>query len=157
LSWAAVATSGTSFVSNVAALYAALNPASVPAGPMFLAVSYDIMVDLITPTGLEGPAFWNASVDLGSYMPSSSAGGLTMFADWNMPAGTMLLGSRQGAAIYGGPETSADVRVVDVSLLGVDIGVYFYAALAVEYTGAFSKRSGITTMAAGSSSSKASK
>lgn len=150
-------TPGTSFVTNVKALFAALNPALTPAGPMFLAVSYDIMLDLIDVTGLNGPAFWDASMSLGSMIPDASAGGLTMFTDWNMPAGTMLLGSRQGAASYGGPDSSADIRVVDVSLLGIDIGVYFYAALAIEYPEAFAKLSGVTATAASSTSSTAAK
>jgi hypothetical protein len=69
----------------------------------------------------------------------------------------MLLGSRQGAANYGGPDTSADVRVVDVSLLGVDIGVYFYAALAIEYPGAFAKLSAVTIPLAGAAPVKSAK
>lgn len=153
LAVATAGTPGTDFVSNVQALFAALNPTSTPAGPLFLAVSNDILVDMVGVTGLNGPAFWNASIDLGSSPADGSAGGLLMFRDKNLGAGTMLLGSRNGAATYGGPDSLTDVRVVDVSLLGIDIGVYFYAALAIEYAGAFAKLSGITTFAAPASSS----
>jgi hypothetical protein len=134
---AAPATATGTFVGDVQALFAALTPGSVPPGPMFLAVAYDVAVGMIGVTGTDGPAFWSASINLGDFDPSGTSGGLTMFTDWNLPPGVMILGSRLGASSYGGPDSSADVRVVDVSLLGIDIGVYFYAALAIEYPDAF--------------------
>ena len=81
---------------------------------------------------------------LGDAMPDSSGGGLDMFVDPNLPAKTMLLGSKAAATSYGGPATSADVRVVDVGLLGYDIGVYFFAALAITHPTAFVKLTGVT-------------
>jgi hypothetical protein len=156
LAVAAAGTPGTSFVDNVQALFAALDWDATPPGPMFLAMSGDIAVSMIGVTGLDGPAFWDAGINLGTFDPSTSAGGLNIFTDRNLPAGTMLLGASNAAANYGGPDTSANVRVVDVSLLGMDIGVYFYAALAVEYPGAFAKLTGVVT-AAGARTSNAAK
>jgi hypothetical protein len=132
------------FVNCVMALYAALNPATTPPGPLFLAMSWDVQVAVIGVTGLNGPAFWNMSMTLGDAMPASAGGGLDMFVDPNLPAKTMLLGSKAAATSYGGPSTSADVRVVDVGLLGYDIGVYFFAALAITHPTAFVKLTGVT-------------
>ena len=131
------------FVNCVAALYAALNPLTTPPGPLFLAMSYDVQIAMIGVTGLQGPAFWGMSMQIGDMMPDASSG-LDMFVDPNLPAKTMLLGSKSAATSYGGPSTSADVRVVDVGLLGYDIGVYFFAALAVTYPTAFAKLTGVT-------------
>ena len=132
------------FVNCVMALYAALNPATTPPGPLFLAMSWDVQVAMIGVTGLNGPAFWNMSMTLGDAMPDSAGGGLDMFVDPNLPAKTMLLGSKAAATSYGGPASSADVRVVDVGLLGYDIGVYFFAALAITHPTAFVKLTGVT-------------
>ena len=142
LAAATAATAGTDFVSNVAALYAALDPTTTPAGSLFLAVSYDVHTSLIGVTGDVGPAYWDLSIGLGSMIPGVNGG---IVVDPWLPAGTMLLGSKAGAVSYGGPAESADVRVVDVSLLGIDIGVYFMAALAIPYPDAFAKLTGIVT------------
>jgi len=145
LAAATAATPGADFVSNVAALYGALDPTTTPAGSLFLAVSYDIHTSLIGVTGDVGPAYWDLSIGLGSMIPGVDGG---IIVDPWLPAGTMLLGSKAGAVSYGGPAESADVRVVDVSLLGYDIGVYFMAALAIPYPDAFAKLTGIVTAAA---------
>lgn len=131
------------FVNCVAALYAALNPLTTPPGPMFVAMSYDVYVGAIGVTGLNGPAFWGMNLNLGEMTP-----GVTSTPDFvvdaNLPAKTMILGSKNAATTYGGPSTSADVRVVDVGLLGYDIGVYFFAALAITYPTGFAKLTGVT-------------
>src|SRR4029077_5796024 len=77
--------------------------ATTPPGPLFLAMSWDVQVAVIGVTGLNGPAFWNMSMTLGDAMPDSSGGGLDMFVDPNLPAKTMLLGSKAAATSYGGP------------------------------------------------------
>jgi hypothetical protein len=153
LTAAAAGTAGASFVENVKALFAVLAGKKVPPGPLFLALSYDVWLDTVDVTGLEGPAFWDMSISFGSYLPDASTGGLYAFVDPNLPPGTMLLGSRQGAANYGGPATTANLRVVDVSLLGYNVGVYFYATPAVLYPEAFAKLSGLSTLGAESESS----
>jgi hypothetical protein len=130
------------FPASVAKLFGSLNPNSTPGGPLFLAVAYDVALTMIPIKGLDGPALWSARIDLSGMIPEATAGGLRMFVDWNLPAGTWLLGSSLAAAFYGNPETPANLRVIDVSLLGVDIGVYFYGALAIEYPQAFAKLSG---------------
>lgn len=140
LAGAAAATPGASFVANVQAMFAALNPATTPPGPLFLAMAYNVAVPLIGVTGLNGPAFWEASFDFGQMVPTLDSGSMPfMFVDWNLPVDTMLLGARNGASYYQSPGAPADIRVVDVSLLGVDVGVYGYIALAIEYPGAFVK------------------
>jgi hypothetical protein len=134
------ATPGASFVANVQAMFAALNPATTPAGGLFLALAYNVAVPLIGITGLNGPAFWDATFDFGQMVPTLDSSNMPfMFVDWNLPADTMLLGSRNGASVYKNAGAPADVRVVDVSLLGVDVGVYGYLAVAVEYPGSFVK------------------
>jgi hypothetical protein len=139
LAAATPATPGASFVANVQAMFAALNPATTPAGPLFLALSYNVAVPLIGITGLNGPAFWDATFDFGQMVPTLDSTNMPfMFVDWNLPADTMILGSRNGASVYKSA-SPADLRVVDVSLLGVDVGVYGYLALAIEYPGSFVK------------------
>ena len=144
------------FTANVQALFAALDPATTPAGALFLACSHDVYVHLIGVTGDVGPAYWDLSLNISSMSPETSSG-LDTFIDPYLPAGTMLLGSKTGAVSYGGPSTSADVRVVDVGLLGYDIGVYFYAALAIPYPDAFAKLTGIVPPVTGGAASTSSK
>jgi hypothetical protein len=146
LAVATAAVAGTTFLENVKALFAALAPPKkVPLGPLFLALSYDVWLDTIDVTGLDGPAYWDLSINFGSFLPDQTTDSLLTYVSPNLPAGTMLLGSRQAAASYGGPETSADIRVVDVSLLGIDLGVYFFAVLAIEYPEAFAKLTGLVS------------
>jgi hypothetical protein len=133
---AAVATPGASFLANVQALLAALNPTLTPAGPLFVAMSYDVALPLISVTTQNGPAFWDGSISFGSSLPTVNADGLTMFVDWNLPAKTMLGGSTQAATVHKSAGAPADIRVVDVSLLGLDVGVYGYIAVTPEYPGA---------------------
>ena len=61
-----------------------------------------------------------------------------MVVDPNLPAKTMIAGSTQAATVYKSAGAPADIRVVDVSLLGLDVGVYGYVAVTVEYPGAIS-------------------
>jgi hypothetical protein len=139
LAVATAATPGASFLANVQALLAALNPATTPPGPLFLAMAYNIAVPLVSVTTNNGPAFWDGSINFGGMTPDVSGGGLTMFIDWNLPPDFMLLGSAAGATWHQSAGAPADIRVVDVSLLGLDVGVYGYTALAIEYPGAFAK------------------
>ena len=55
---AAVGTPGASFLGNVQALLAALDPALTPAGPLFVAMSHDIAMPTIGVQTPDGPAFW---------------------------------------------------------------------------------------------------
>lgn len=139
LNVAGVVPPATDFVSNIAALVGAMNPATTPGGPLFVAVSQDVGVGLIGVNQADGPAFWSGSVRFGSMPVSADAGGLLIFVDPNLPIKTYLAGSRQGATWHQSPGAPADIRVVDVSLLGLDIGVYGFGALTVEWPGAFQK------------------
>ena len=72
------------FVNCVKALYAKLNPATTPPGPLFLAMSYDLFGRLIGVTGLNGPAFWNVSMSTSATDPRACPAGLNMFVDPNL-------------------------------------------------------------------------
>jgi hypothetical protein len=140
LATATAATPGADFLANVKALMAALNPATTPPGPLFLAMAYNIFTSLIDVKGLNGPAYWDLGINFGDMVPDAGpAGGLNAFVDWNLPPDIMLLGSSQGATWHQSAGAPADIRVVDVSLLGLDVGVYGYTCLTIEYPGAFAK------------------
>ena len=77
--------------------------------------------------------------------PSVTGGGLDMFVDTSLPAGTMIGGSKQAATVHKSAGAPADIRVVDVSLLGLDVGVYGYLAVTVEYPKAHRQDDGDTS------------
>jgi hypothetical protein len=139
LAVAQAATPGADFLANVAALYAELDPAVTPSGPLFLAMSRDVALPLITVTAMDGPAYWSGAIRFGDVIPQTDADGLNAFVDWNLPPGTMLMGASNGATWHQSAGAPADIRVIDVSLLGLDVGVYGYVCLTIEYPGAFAK------------------
>jgi HK97 family phage prohead protease len=139
LGLAGVVPPGADFVENIALLVGAMDPAATPGGSLFVAVSQDVGVGLIGVKQVNGPAFWDGTITFGSMPVTGTAGGLSIFIDTNLPANTYLAGSRQGATWHQNPGAPADVRVVDVSLLGLDIGVYGFGALTVEWPGSFQK------------------
>jgi len=132
-------TVGISFIDAMAALVGGLSPATTPPGGLFLCMSYDLGVGLIGVPQDKGPAFWDGSVSFGAFTPSVNAGGLSAFVDPNMPASTYLLGHRQGATWYDLPGTPFTLQAVNVGLLGLDVAVYGYGALGVQYPGSFTK------------------
>lgn len=129
----------TSFIDVVAALVGALSPATTPPGGLFLAMAYDVGVGLIGVTRDQGPAFWDGNVNFGAFTPTTTMGGLSAFVDPNMPAGTYLLGHRQGATWYSVPGVPFNLRAINVANLGLDIAVYGYGALGIQYPGSFAK------------------
>lgn len=128
-----------SFISIVASLVGALSPATTPPGGLFLAMSYDVGVGLIGVPRDAGPAFWDGNVGFGQFLPTTTMGGLSAFVDPNMPANTYLLGHRQGATWYAVPGVPFNLRAINVANLGLDIAVYGYGALGVQFPGAFVK------------------
>ena len=110
-----------------------MNPTAVPQGGLFLVVSYDVGVGLIGVQQNDGPAFWDGSVSFGSFQPSAQMSGMTVIVDVNMPARTYLLGQRNAATWYDLPGTPFSLRAVNVGHLGLDIAVYGYGALGVQY------------------------
>lgn len=125
---------GATFLENVQALIGALDPALTPAGQLFVAMSSDVALPLISVKQADGPAFWSGSINFGNMTSTvTNDAGLTIFVDWNLPANTMLGGSTQAAPVHVSPGAPADIRVVDVSLLGLDVGVYGYIAVTPEY------------------------
>ena len=149
-----MATPGTAFLENVANLLAALDPALTPAGPLFVAMSHDVALPMISVQQPDGPAFWSGSINFGGMTPTLSADGLNMFVDTNLPAGTMIGGSTAAATVHMSAGAPVELRVVDVSLLGLDVGVYGFLCVTVEYPKAIAKMTGIVapTMAASSTS-----
>jgi hypothetical protein len=141
------------FITIVGKLVSALSPATTPPGGLFLAMAYDVGAGLISVKRDDGPAFWDGSVSFGSFMPSTNVGGLTAFVDPNLPASTYLLGHRQGATWYAPAGVPFRLTATNVGLLGLDIAVYGYGALGVQYPGAFVK----TTNAPGPTAARAAK
>jgi hypothetical protein len=140
LAVAEAVTPGADFLANIQALIGALDPAVTPAGPLFVAMATNVAIPLISVPVNEGPAYWNGRINFSSMTSTVDGDGMPlMFVDWNLPADTMLAGSRQAATWYQSAGAPADIRVVDVSLLGLDVGVYGYGALTIEYPGALAK------------------
>ena len=133
-----VAPGAGTFLDRVQLLMASLDPAATPAGPLFLAMSYDVAMPLISVKQQDAPGWWTGSISFGSMTPNVNADGLNVIIDWNLPAKTMIAGSTQAATVHKSAGAPADIRVVDVSLLGLDVGVYGFIAVTVEYPGALS-------------------
>jgi len=130
---------GDSFVDVLGKMFAALVPANVPAGRMFLAVSWDVAASLIPVTGLDGPAFFTINIDLGNWIPNPNAGGLTVIVCPGFPAKTYLLGLTTAATWYDTPGVPYTLQAVNVGKLGLDLAVYGYGALGVQYPAALAK------------------
>ena len=90
-------------------------------------------------------------------MPTLNAGGLDMFVEPSLPAGTMIGGSKAAATVHKSAGAPAELRVLDVALLGMDVAVYGYLAVTVEYPKAIAKMTGVTTLAATSTSASSKK
>jgi hypothetical protein len=131
---------GDTFLGVVQKLFAGLTPATTPPGGLFLAVSYDVFVGMIGITEQNGPAFWDGAVSFGRMTPEmTNSAGLTVYCEPALAARTYLAGHKQGATWYDVPGTPFTLRAIDVGLLGLDIAVYGYGALGIQYPGAFAK------------------
>src|SRR4029079_10052355 len=129
-----------SFVGVVGKLFGALNPATTPPGGLFMAVAYDVGMGLVGVPRDEGPAFWDGHVNFGKMTPEvTTDAGLTVYVDTTLPSRTYLGGHRDGATWYDLPGTPFNLRAINVGLLGLDIAVYGYGALGIQYPGAFVK------------------
>lgn len=127
---------GDSFQTVVGKLLAALNPANVPAGALILAVSWDVGIAIASVTDANRPAFWDGNINFGSVIPTASAGGLQIIISPKLAARTYLLYQRNAATWYDLPGTPFSLRAINVGQLGLDIAVYGYGALGVQYPGA---------------------
>lgn len=128
-----------SLTTIVAKLLGALNPANVPAGKLFLVVPWAVAASLAGVTAQNGPAFWTLSIDLGNYLPDMSAAGLPLVIDPNMPPNTYLMGLTTAATWYDTPGVPYTLQAVEVERLGLDLSVYGYGALGVQYPAALVK------------------
>jgi HK97 family phage prohead protease len=129
----ATVAAGDGFLTVFAALLGAIDPTKVPAGGLFLAVSWDVWAQIMTVTTNDGPAFWSGNVSLGSMLPSTNMGGLTVVYSPALPAATYLLGLRNAATWYDLPGTPFTLRAVNVGQLGLDVGVYGYGAVGIQF------------------------
>jgi hypothetical protein len=130
---------GASFVDIIGALFGVLDPTKVPPGGFFLAVSWDLWVSLVGVTQDEAPAFWQGNISFGSMLPSTSMGGLSIIVSMALPSATALLGLRNAATWYDLPGTPFSLRAINVGQLGLDVGVYGYGALGIQFPFAFAK------------------
>lgn len=146
------------FLNSIAALLAAFDPVTVPAGRLFIGMSWDVGMVMVGVSANNGPAFWDGSINFGSVTPEATAGGLSIYIDRQLPTKTMLMGISSGATWYEDPSSPAELRVVDVGLLGINIAVYGFGALALSHAGtpnpAFGKMT-FTTLPAGTTSMEA--
>jgi hypothetical protein len=121
-------------------LLAGLNPQLVPAGQLGMLVSWDLAVSSMGIVGGDNaPVFWDGSISFNGFLPSQTMGGLSIVADPNLPARTALLMQTNAATWYDLPGTPFSLRAVNVGLLGLDVAVYGYGALGVQYPGALAK------------------
>ena len=124
-------------VDIVSGLIGALDFSATPPGPLFLAIAPDLLPAWISLADSDRPAFWDGRIQFGSMTPTMSADGLTVYLERDLPAGHALLGSSLGATWWERAGQPVEIRAVDVSILGIDLGVYGYGALSVGYPGAF--------------------
>lgn len=136
---AVTGTAAASFIDNLGAMFAALDPTKVPRSSLILGMSYDIGASLMGITADKAPAFWDGSVSFGKFIPTATVGGLSAYVDPDFPANTMALGPTDGVRWWEWPGSPASLRVTDVNLLGLDVAVYGYGAFAYRYPGSFVK------------------
>jgi hypothetical protein len=130
---------GLSFVDAVAALLGEFSPTGTPAGGLFVSVAWDVYCsELVTMTEADKPAWWDGSVSMGgpNDATASVSGSVNVVVDASLPAGDVLMGASQGASLWENQGAPAQIRVVDVGALAVDVAVYGYHAVSVEYPGA---------------------
>jgi hypothetical protein len=135
----ATTVAGDGFLAVLGKLFGGLDPTKVPAGGLFLAVSWDVWVSMVGIKTDDGPAFWNGTISFGDILPTANASGLSIIVSTSLPARTYLLGLRNAATWYDLPGTPFSLRAINVGQLGLDVGVYGYGALGVQYPGALVK------------------
>jgi hypothetical protein len=137
---AATVAAGATLPDVLAAMFAELDPAMVPAGQMVALVSWDLGVSSMGIKGADNiPVFWDGSLNFGGFMPTQTMGGLTITVDPNMPAATALLMLGNAATWYDLPGTPFSLRAINVGQLGLDIAVYGYGACGIQFPGAIVK------------------
>jgi HK97 family phage prohead protease len=130
---ATVVAKGADFAATVMALLEALDPTAMPSGPLFLALSWTEAVKLVGAKLADTPAFWSGSINFGGTMPEVAADGLNVFVDRSLGAGEYILGARNALTWYEDPANPYELRVMDISLLGIDAGVYGFHAIGEDY------------------------
>lgn len=133
LAGAAVVAPAATFLDSLEAIVASFDPTKAPGGSLFVGMSWDVGATMIGVTAQNGPAYWDASINFSSLPQAQTAGGINIYVDRQLPAKTVLAGFSNAVTWYEDPTAPAEIRVVDVSLLGVDAGVYGYAALGANF------------------------
>jgi hypothetical protein len=140
LTHAVAVTPAASFLASLQAIIASFDPTLAPGGQLFVGMSWDVAAVMIGVTEANGPAFWSGSINFGSLPATATADGLNLYVDRQLPVKTVIAGFRNAATWYEDPASPAEIRVVDVSLLGIDAGVYGYGALGFNFPAANSFR-----------------
>jgi hypothetical protein len=131
---------GLSFGEAVGSLLSGLSYTEVPGGGLFVAVAWDYYATtLVGMKDADKPAWWDGHVHIGSPAEATVTddAGLIVVVDGSMPHGQVLLGARNGATLWEDPAAPVNVRTVDLGVLSVDVGLYGYHALTIEYPKAF--------------------
>jgi phage head maturation protease len=127
------------FTTLIQKMFAVLDPANVPSGQLFLAVPWSAAAGLIGVTAQNAPAYWSMTIDIGSFVPDTNVAGLPTIIDPNLPANTYLLGMTSAATWYDTPGVPYTLQALNVGQLGLDLAVYGYGALGVQYPAALVK------------------
>ena len=155
---AGVVAPAATFLDTVEAIVGSFAPATTPSGRIWIAISWDVFATLIGVTSQNGPAYWSPSVNFGSGAPGEgTAGGFNIFPSRQLPVKTILAGVENAATWYEDPANPQEIRVFDVALLGLNIGVYGFAALAIEVPEAIKKVTFTTLPTAAATTSTAKK
>lgn len=133
LAGATAVTPQTTFLSSLQAIVASFDATKVPEGQLFVGMSWDVGATMIGVTSQNGPAYFDGSVSFSTLPQTANMGGINIYIDRQLPVKTVIAGFRSAATFYEDPNSPAEIRVVDVSLLGVDAGVYGYAALGANW------------------------
>jgi len=127
-----------------AGLIAAATSGGITSGDMIedigaafgMVASTGLVPNLILTAGDIYGTLWTNLAKIGPGLFSAVNGGFPVPRVVIMPfatAGTLLVSSSQAAVTYENQNAPVNIRVVDVSLLGVDLGVYGYFQFAVDY------------------------
>jgi hypothetical protein len=110
-------------------------------GALVMLVSADIYAEWFTTLAGGGPGQW------GLVNPSFPTP--TMIIGPYLPPNTLIVGKANAARSYQNAGAPIRLRAVDVSLLGVDVGVYGYFAAVLMHADALYKITGLTTAVMG--------
>ena len=128
-----------SFITVVGKLMAGLTPATTPPGGLFLAMAYNVGVGLIGVPDGRPRVLERVGVVRIVHPDHRHRRTLRVRRSEHARASTYLLGHRSGATWYTVPGTPFNLRAINTANLGLDVAVYGYGALGIQYPGSFVK------------------